>query len=189
MYKNIGLLQADFYSTVFDETGRPVSRLTSANIFTQNIFFGIADDGSYYYPLNQSVKFHLIAVDKNQQIIPANASVSVVKHEYRTVISKSGSYFRYESQEEDKLISSSMVTVNGEQSSYSFVPRTSGSYELRVSIPGSNTYVSKTFYSYGSWGSDNSSFEVNNEGQIDIQLDKSSYYEGRNCPGTFQSTF
>jgi uncharacterized protein YfaS (alpha-2-macroglobulin family) len=90
MYRNIGLLQADFYSTVFDETGRPVSRLTSANIYTQPLYFGIADDGSWYYPLNQSVGFHLVALDKNQQVASGNAEVSVVKHEYRTVISKSG---------------------------------------------------------------------------------------------------
>ena len=189
MYRNIGLLQADFYSTVFDETGRPVSRLTSANIYTQPVFFGIADDGSWYYPLNQALSFHLIALDKNQQVVPATAEVSVIKHEYRTVISKSGSYFRYESQKEDKLISSAMVKVNGEQTSYSFVPRTAGDYELRVAVPGSNTYTSKSFYSFGSWGSDNSTFEVNNEGHIDVQLDKTSYKNGESVRALFKAPF
>ncbi len=189
MYRNIGLLQADFYSTVFDETGRPVSRLTSAPIYTQPVFFGIADDGSWYYPLNQAVGFHLIALDKNQAVISSSAEVSVVKHEYRTVISKSGSYFRYESQKEDKLIHSSTVKISGEQTNYSFVPRTPGAYELRVAIPGSDTYLSKSFYSYGSWGSDNSSFEVNNEGQVDIQLDKSSYQTGESVRALFKAPF
>jgi alpha-2-macroglobulin len=189
LYKNVGLLQADFYSTVFDETGRPVSRLSSANVYTQPVYFGIADDGSWYYPLNQAVSFHLIALDKNQQPSSANADVSVIKHEYRTVISKSGSYFRYESQKEDKLISSKLVVVNGEQTSFSFVPRTAGEYELRVAIPGSNTYVSKSFYSFGSWGSDNSSFEINNEGQVDIQLDKSSYFNGESLRALFKAPF
>ncbi|HEX3769128.1 MAG TPA: hypothetical protein VHT72_12170, partial [Puia sp.] len=189
MYKNVGLLQADFYSTVFDETGRPVSRLTSANIYTQPVFFGIANDGFWYYPLNQPVGFHLLALDKNQSVISANAEVSVVKHEYRTVISKNGSYFRYESQEEDKLISSKIVSVNGEQTSFSFVPRTAGEYELRVAIPGSKTYVSKSFYSFGSWGSDNSSFEINNEGHVDIQLDKSFYFNGESVRALFKAPF
>src|SRR5450432_3851559 len=189
MYKNVGLLQADFYSTVFDETGRPVSRLSSSNIYTQPVYFGIADDGSWYYPLNQNVSFHLISLDKNQQIASANADVSVVKHEYRTVISKSGSYFRYESQKEDKLISSKIISVSGEKTSFSFVPRTAGEYELRVTIPGSNTYVSKSFYSFGSWGSDNSSFEINNEGQVDIQLDKSSYFNGESVRALFKAPF
>ena len=189
MYKNVGLLQADFYSTVFDETGRPVSRLTSANIYTQPVYFGIANDGSWYYPLNQPVGFLLLALDKNQTVISANADVSVVKHEYRTVISKSGSYFRYESQEEDRLISSKLVPVSGEQTSFSFVPRTAGEYELRVTIPGSNTYVSKSFYSFGSWGSDNTSFEINNEGHVDIQLDKSSYFNGESVRALFKAPF
>ncbi len=189
IYKNVGLLQADFFSTVFDETGRPVSRLTSANIYTQPVYFGIANDGSWYYPLNQPVGFHLIALDKNQMVISANADVSVVKHEYRTVISRSGSYFRYESQEEDKLISTKIVPVNGEQTSFSFVPRTAGEYELRVTIPGSNTYVSKSFYSFGSWGSDNGSFEINNEGHVDIQLDKSSYFNGESVRALFKAPF
>ncbi len=189
IYKNVGLLQADFYSTVFDETGRPVSRLTNANIYTQPVYFGIANDGSWYYPLNQPVGFHLLALDKDQLVITANAEVSVVKHEYRTVISRSGSYFRYESQEEDKLISSKIMPIGGEQTSFSFVPRTAGEYELRVTIPGSNTFVSKSFYSFGSWGSDNSSFEINNEGHVDIQLDKSSYFNGESVRALFKAPF
>ena len=40
-------------TTVFDETGRPVSRATKADVFTQDIFNGIKDDGFYYYSLNQ----------------------------------------------------------------------------------------------------------------------------------------
>jgi len=115
--------------------------------------------------------------------------VSIIKHEYLTVISKSGSYFRYESQKEDKLIHQLMVQVSGDQTSYSFTPRTPGEYELRVAIPGSNTYVSKSFYSYGSWGSDNSSFEVNNEGQVDIQPDKTSYQTGESVRALIKAPF
>ncbi|MEI2738680.1 MAG: hypothetical protein V9F01_07835 [Chitinophagaceae bacterium] len=38
-------------TTVFDETGRPVSRATTVDVFTQDIFFGIKQDWFYYYPL------------------------------------------------------------------------------------------------------------------------------------------
>jgi alpha-2-macroglobulin len=190
MFKNIGLLQATFYATVFDETGRPVSRSTSVDIFTQPVFFGVADDGYYYYPLNQSVQFPLIALDRSENVLYGiMGRVQVVKHEYRTVLSKNGKYFRYESQKEDKLISSAIVTIGGEKTAYSFVPRSPGDYELRISIPGSNSYVSKEFYSYGSWGGDNSSFGVNNEGHIDIELDKSSYYTGDNVVALFKTPF
>jgi alpha-2-macroglobulin len=190
MYKNMGLLQTTFYATVFDETGRPVSRNISVDIFTQNIFFGVADDGFWYHPLNQSAQFPIVAMDKNEKLLSGvTAKVEVVKHEYRTVLSKTGSYFRYESQEEDKLISSASVIINGENTHYSFVPRSPGDYELRVSIPDANSYVSQSFYSYGSWGNDNTSFEVNNEGHVDIDLDKSSYYTGDKVKALFKAPF
>jgi uncharacterized protein YfaS (alpha-2-macroglobulin family) len=63
LFVNKGLLKTTFYATVFDETGRPVSRSASANIYTQKVFFGIGSDGYWYYPLNQSVKFPVIALD------------------------------------------------------------------------------------------------------------------------------
>ena len=189
-FKNIGLLQATFYATVFDETGRPVSRSTSVDIFTQQTFFGVADDGFYYYPLNQTVSFPVIALDRNGKVLNgASARVQVIKHEYRTVLTKSGNYFRYESQKEDKQIASGIVTVSGESTRYTFVPRSPGDYELRVSIPGADTYVSRSFYSFGSWGGDNNSFEVNNEGHIDISLDKSAYYTGDNVTALFKTPF
>lgn len=190
MFRNIGLLQAVCYATVFDETGRPVSRSTTTDIYTQNVFFGIADDGYGYYALNQSVQFPLIALDRNERVVNGTpARVQVIRHEYRTVLTKDGSYFRYESQKEDKLISSGIITVSGENTQYSFVPRSPGDYELRVSIPGSGSYVSKEFYSYGSWGGDNTSFEVNNEGQIDIELDRSAYYTGESVKALFKTPF
>ncbi|HLY68295.1 MAG TPA: MG2 domain-containing protein [Puia sp.] len=190
IYRNIGVLQANFYTTVFDETGRPVSKNISADIFTQKTFFGIADDGYWYYPLNQNVYFGLIALDRDEKLLNGqSAKVEVIKHEYRTVLSKSGDYFRYESQMEDRLIASNNIIVNGEATKYFFVPRSPGEYELRVYVTGSNSYASKSFYSYGSWGGENASFEVNNEGQIDIQVDKSSYYSGENVKALFKAPF
>jgi hypothetical protein len=191
IFKNVGLLQATFYATVFDETGRPVSRSTTVDIFTQPAFFGVADDGFSFYPLNQSIQFPLIALDRNERVLNGvPARVQVIKHEYRTVLTKSGSYFRYESQKEDKLISSGITTISGESTRYSFVPRSPGDYELRVSVPGSNSYVSRSFYSYGLWGGDNNAaFAVNNEGHIDISLDKSNYYTGEKVKALFKAPF
>ncbi|MGB8192211.1 MAG: MG2 domain-containing protein, partial [Chitinophagaceae bacterium] len=151
-YRNMGLLQATFYATVFDETGRPVSKNTSVDVFTQNVFFGIADDGYWYYPLNQAVRFPVIALDKDEKVLSGvQAEVEVIKHEYRTVLTKSGDYFRYESQQDDKVLVSQRITISGEKSLYPFVPRSPGEYEVRISIPEANSYVSKRFYSYGWW--------------------------------------
>lgn len=189
-YTNMGVLQAIFYATVFDETGRPVSRNATADIYTQQAFFGVADDGYWYYPLNQTVRFPIIALDKNEKPVSgAKASVKIIRHEYRTVLTRSGGYFRYESQQDDKLVTEQVISVNGENTAYSFVPRSPGNYEIRVAVPGAGTYVSKSFYSYGSWGGNNSSFEVNTEGNIDIELDKSSYLAGESAKVLFKTPF
>lgn len=189
-YKNVGLLEASFYTTVFDETGRPVSRSTSADIYTQPVFFGIGEDGWWYYPLNQAISFPLIAIDKSEQLTSAQAKVEVIKHEYRTVLTKSGEYFRYESQQEDRIVATNSVTIAGEKTTFAFTPRTAGNYELRVYIPGASSYVKKTFYSYGGWGNDdNSSFEVSTEGNIDIDVDKTAYNAGETAKVLFKTPF
>ena len=188
LYSNIGLLQANFYTTVFDETGRPVSRRASADIYTQEVFHGIKDDGYYYYSLNQPVKFNLVSVNRDGVAVTATAQVKVIKHEYKTVLVKSGSYFRYESQKQDKVMMEKEMSV-GNGTVYNYIPRSPGDYEIRVYRPGANAYVSKRFYSYGSWGADNASFEVNNEGHIDIELDKESYNSGDVAKVLFKAPF
>lgn len=187
-YANMGALQTNFYTTVFDETGRPVSRASSVDIFTQDVFFGIKQDWFYYYPLNQPVKFQLAAVNKDGNAINATARVEVIKHEYRTVLTKSGSYFRYESQKEDKLMIEQQINV-GANTIYSYVPRTPGDYEVRVYVPGANNYVQRSFYSYGSWGASNTSFEVNREGNVEIEIDKKSYNSGETVKALFKTPF
>ena len=190
LFTNMGMLQASFYATVFDETGRPVSRMVTTDIFTQKHFFGIADDGYSYYSLNQPIRFSLLAVDKDENLVNgARAQVKVIKHEYRTVLSKAGSYFRYESQPDDKLLTDQELTISGDKTAYSFTPRSPGNYELRLYVPGGNSYVSKSFYSYGAWGNNNSSFEVNTEGNIDISLDKAGYQPGETAKALFKAPF
>jgi uncharacterized protein YfaS (alpha-2-macroglobulin family) len=187
-YANTGVLQTNFYTTVFDETGRPVSRAASLDIFTQDVFFGVKKDWFYYYSLNQPVKFQLAAVNKDGNAVSSTARVEVIKHEYKTVLTKSGDYFRYESQKEDKLMIENKISV-GSNTVYSYIPRSPGDYEVRVYVPGANSYVSRSFYSYGSWGGDNNSFEVNNEGNIDISLDKKSYLTGESVTAHFTTPF
>ncbi len=189
-FTNIGLLQAKFYATVFDETGRPVSRQAIAEILTQPVFFGIASDGYNYYALNQAVRFPLIALNRNDQVVNGSvAQVQVIKHEYRTNLVRNRNYFRYESVQDDKMVIDQRVTISGENYAYSFVPRTPGEYEIRIAAPGSESYVSQHFYSYGSWGADNSSFEVDSDGNIEMELDKTAYEAGDRAKILFKTPF
>ncbi|MEO6611897.1 MAG: MG2 domain-containing protein, partial [Chitinophagaceae bacterium] len=187
-YANMGVLQTSFYTTVFDETGRPVSRAATVDVFTQDVFFGIKQDWFYYYPLNQPVKLNLVSVNKDGNVTNSTARIEVIKHEYRTVLTKSGNYFRYESQKEDKLMIEQQVSV-GNNTVYSYIPRSPGDYEVKVYRPGANSYVSRSFYSYGSYGGNNNSFEVNNEGNIEIEIDKKSYATGESVKALFKTPF
>jgi uncharacterized protein YfaS (alpha-2-macroglobulin family) len=75
------------------------------------------------------------------------------------------------------------------QGTYTFIPRSSGDYEIRIYQPGATAYVSKAFYSYGSWGSDAASFDVNTEGAVDIELDKEKYKTGERAKLLFKTPF
>ena len=50
--------------------------------------------------------------------------------------------------------------------------------------------MSQSFYSYGRWGwGDNNSFEVSNEGNVEIELDKNSYLAGEKVKALFKAPF
>ncbi len=189
LYANMGLLQADFYTTVFDETGRPVSRQTPVEIFTQEVFFGLKNDYSTYFPLNRPVKFGILSVNKNGSPVKSTARIVMVKKEYKTQLVRSGSYFRYESQRQDKIVSDLQKEISGEVV-HTYTPVTPGDYELRIYKPGASAYISKSFYSYGSWGNNYSNaFEVNRDGNIDIETDKEEYTTGDHLKLLFKAPF
>lgn len=188
-YRGMGMLQARFFATVFDENGRPVSRNITVDVLTQEVLIGIGGGDNDYYPLNQAIRFPLIALNAQESPAPARVQVSVIKHEFRTVLQKSGDYFRYESQREEKLLQKQELTIQGTASAFSFIPRQPGDYEIRVSLPGSPSYVSNRFYSYGTWGSNIGDFEVNSDGHIDISLDKKHYATGEKAKALFKAPF
>ncbi len=177
-YSNMGVLQADYFITVFDETGRPVNRKQTVSIHTQKAFYGI-NIPDYYNKTNSMMKIPLIAVDKSGKALNGvQAQVKLIKHEYRTVLAKSGSYYRYKSEHEEVVLHNKTLILNGTKAVFNFTPKSSGRYELRIYKPGTKTHVSSSFYAYG-WGSTtNSSFQVNTEGNIDIELDKEKYKVG-----------
>ncbi|OQX99864.1 MAG: hypothetical protein B6I20_09575 [Bacteroidetes bacterium 4572_117] len=177
-YSDMGVLQADYFITVFDETGRPVNRKKTVNVYTQKVFYGI-EINDYYNKTNRMMKIPIIAVDKNGKALNGvQAKVELIKHEYRTVLAKSGSYYRYKSEHEEIVKQSKTIVLNADKTVFKFTPQSSGKYEIRIKKPGTKTHVSSSFYAYG-WGSTtNSSFQVNTEGNIDIELDKDKYQVG-----------
>lgn len=187
-YANMGKLQLQIFTTVFDENSRPVNRNNTLDVYTQSTFFGIGDF-SYWNGLNTSVDIPLIAVDKNGTAISDKARVQIIKYDYKTVLESSGSYYSYRSERQEKPLESKDISISGASTMYKFIPRTSGEYEIRVYKAGTNSYISNTFYAYGYGNSYNSSFEVDNEGNIDISTDKEKYNVGETANILFKTPF
>ncbi len=188
-YKDMGVLQAKLYATVFDESGRPVNRSKRVDVFTQKTMFGIHLD-DYYLRVNQPMKTQLVAVNKNGKLVNgAKAEVEVIRYVWQNVLTRYGRSYRYKSKRVEKVMSKKIVTFKRGKYTVSFIPPVSGSYEVRVRRIGAERFVSSWFYAYR-WGSTlNTSFDVNTEGAVDIVFDKEKYEVGDKAKILFKTPF
>ena len=178
-YQNTGLLNGRVFATVFDENGRSVNQAESFKVFTQSIFYGIGWFDSYI-GTRKPVQIPLVAVDKDGNALSnESVQVQVIRKEWQTVLEKNNSgYYRYVSQKKEITERTEDIVLNGKTNFYSYTPRLSGSYEIRVYKPGTNVYVSRGFYAYGHGDTETTSFEVDTEGNIEIKADKEKYNVG-----------
>lgn len=186
--KETGVLQGNVHLTVFDETGRPVHRYAQFKLFTQPVFFGIRQFNDYvgtHAPLH----FNLIALDKTGSVRAENAVVTVIRKEWQSVIEEDGGRYKYVSKWTDKKVAVQDMHISGSNTDFTYTADISGEYELHVALPGSDNYVSQTFYAYGSGDTQYSSFEVNNEGNVTIKADKENYQPGDNISLLFTTPF
>ena len=176
---NSGMMDGNVMATVFDETGRPLHRYARFVVYTQQLFAGIRSEQEFVSS-RQPVKLGLIALDKTGAARQTELEVEVIRKDWHTVIQQNGSSYRYVSVSNDRVITHQRVQVQGANTQYYFTPQESGQYEVRVFAKGSNTYVSKMLYAYG-WGDTQyTSFEVNNEGNVEMKTDKKEYNTGDN---------
>lgn len=178
-YKNSGVLSGRVYTTVFDESGRPVNRINSFELQTQKYFYGIKNI-DYYLKSGTEVKVPLVAVNiEGEAQTGVQANVEVIKYDWQSVLRKNyNGRLRYVSEKKQRVILSKKMTLNGKNSFVSFKPTESGSYEIRVNAPNAKSYVSRSFYAYRYGSTSSTSFEVNKEGKIDIELNKDEYEIG-----------
>lgn len=188
-FKDIGLLEGKIYTTVFDETGRPVNRLNIIEIPTQHVYVGIKNFDSWL-STRKSMNLQFAATDRMGKILPsAQVRVVILYYTYQTVIENSYGRYNYVSQRKEKVMYSKDLVIKGVGSSVPFIPNQSGEYEVRIMLPGSDSYVSKTFYAYG-WNDTNfSSFEVSREGEVAITTDKNNYAPGEKAKILFKAPF
>ena len=187
-YTDIGILDGKIFTTVFDETGRPVHQLSDFAVNTQDVFFGIKYFDEWV-STRQPLSFQFIACNASGQATDATATVEIYRYTWENVIEQTGGRYRYNSQRKDLLVSKQNISLSASGGNISFTPYNSGEYEVRISRPGADTYVALMFYAYG-WGdTQNTSFEVNNEGEVDLQLDKENYSVGDKAEVLLKSPF
>jgi alpha-2-macroglobulin len=188
-YTDMGVLEAKAYVTVFDETGRPVNRLKRLDVFTQSIFYGIGMPDTYI-STNVPVQIPLVALNKDGKPINAKGRVEIVRFDYQTVIEKNpDNSLKYSSKKQTKVVyTRSIDFVNG-KAVVSYAPAVSGEYEVRVHREGSKSWTAQGFYAYGYGYTSNTSFEVNNEGQVLMEFDKEKYEVGDRAKVLFKTPF
>jgi uncharacterized repeat protein (TIGR01451 family) len=188
-YKETGKLIGKIYATVFDETGRPVNRITNFDVYTQNVFLGVKSN-EYYYGIGKPVEFNLVALNTQGNHIATNAQYEIVKINYNNVLEKTyGDNYHFVSQRSEKVLFRKQTSFSRKVISILFTPNESGEYALRLYNQDSERYVEQTFYAYG-WGSTNSgAFKVNTEGTIDIIKDKDVYRPGDKAKLLFKTPF
>ncbi len=190
--KSTGYLKGTARVSVFDATGRTVNEYADFKAYPNNYFLGIKAKGYYYHGLNQDINFDLVAVNpKDEAIGNFQAEVTLVRHEWRTVLSRANNGGRYRYMSERHAIEEwkKEVTLGAKPTPFSLKVDKSGRYELRVSRKGSGTYVSQRFYAYYYGRSTASSFEIDKEGRVEIILDKEKYAPGEKARVLFVTPF
>lgn len=188
IFEGIGLLQGKIYSTVFDETGRPVNRISMFEVATQEVFFGLKYFDTYI-GTHQPFTFNMAAVNRKGITVNASTKVQIIRNEYENVIQRSGSNYQYNSNKREVVVLNKTVNFTGGNAQISYTPIKSGEYEIRIYSTKGDGYVSRTFYSYGSADTDFSSFNVDKDGEVLIEKDKESYKFGETADLLFKLPF
>jgi len=188
-YQDIGILQGKIFTTVFDETGRPVNRINKFDIFTQDVFYGIKHF-DYWLDTRKQVRFNFLAVDKQASILNnVPARVEIVHYTWESVLERSGNSYVYRSEKRENLVFADDITIKGNLTNIDFTPLYSGSYEVRIMPEKGSNWVAQRFYAYG-WGdTDYSSFEISKEGETIIEADKEQYSPGDKAILLFKAPF
>ncbi|MEM7037018.1 MAG: MG2 domain-containing protein, partial [Bacteroidota bacterium] len=186
-----GIIRATAYATVFDATGRTVTRAAPFTLYPNDHYVGIRES-AYYFATGDAVPVSFMAVDyQDKALSNFPIEVEVLRHEWRTVLKKNENSGQFYYQSERALVSEAKktLTVNGHPVSWSYRPQRSGRFEFRVRKPGEERFTSRTFHAYGRSSTTTTSFEVDREGRIEIVPDKEVYAPGDRAKLLFKAPF
>jgi len=187
-YTDIGLLSGRLFTTVFDETGRPVNRYTEIEIQTQQSFLGLGPV-SGWVATNRPLSVNTIALNRAGKPVSSRARLEIIHIRWETVLERSYGNTQYRSQRKEKVVMSREVSIGAGGYVLQYTPPVSGEYEIRISPVTASNYVKQSFYAYGWADAGMSSFQVNREGEIGIETDKPLYKPGETAKLLFRTPF
>ncbi len=187
-FSNIGLLNGRLFTTVFDENGRPVNRYTEVEIRTQSTFFGISAV-SGWVPTGKPLSVNTIALNRSGKPVSGKARLEIIGIRWETVLERNYGSTSYRSQRKEKAVVSREINIGTNGYMVQFSPPASGEYEIRISSGETSSFVMQSFYAYGWADAGLSSFQVNREGEIDIETDKNLYKPGETAKLLFKTPF
>ncbi len=185
--RDAGKYKIRLYATAFDENARPVYRNHEANLFTQNVFYGIKKFDNHL-KLGNPVQIPLLALTHDEKPTGAQARVKVYRREYESVFEQVRYEWRFVSKRRDVPATDQTISIAQGGSTFTFTPQIPGEYEVRVYKPGAASYVSRVFYAFG-WGETSGGFPVNPDGTIDVVPDKDAYQTGQKAKTLFKTPF
>lgn len=189
-WKNTGLIKGSIFSTVFDENNRPVNRYNNFEIHTQKYYFGI-NRHETWVGLNAPMVFNFIALDKDKKLVNVkNAVVEIIKVDWQNVLENYYGSYRYNSKPIEKTISSKIINISNGKYDFTYIPKVSGEYKVRIKLENSELGYSETeFYAYYYGSNTSSSFEVDSEGEVIIETDKPKYSNKDEAKLLFKTPF
>ncbi|MFH1121338.1 MAG: MG2 domain-containing protein [Bacteroidota bacterium] len=187
-FTDIGLLTGRLFTTVFDETGRPVNRYTEVEIQTQPTFLGLGPV-SGWVSTNRPLAVNVIALNRAGKPVTGRARLEIINIRWETVLERNYGNTSYRSQRKEKAVMSKDVSIGSGGFVMQFSPPVSGEYEIRISAESASNYVKQSFYAYGWADAGMSSFQVNREGEIGIETDKPTYKPGGKAKLLFKTPF
>jgi uncharacterized protein YfaS (alpha-2-macroglobulin family) len=188
---NLGNVEAIISLTVFDESSRPVKNSKIVPVQTQPYFFGIGKI-SNWLNVNTYYEIPLVAVGANGESAGnVKSSVKIIRKFWQTVARKSdyNDYVYYENEEREETVYNKEIYINGKNGKVGFYPQSSGVYEVRVSHPYSESYVSYDLFAYSYGYTSTNAFKVSKEGYIDIYAENEKYQIGDKAKLMFRTPF
>jgi hypothetical protein len=166
-----GLVKVNARIQVFDEANAPVCKSLGSQMLTQAYLLGFKLPGGRL-PFKSLSRFEIVSLDGNGKKVSGRAFVEVGRRTFTTVMELlpgSSSGYHYVSKEEYQVLLSQWVDLPNGKGSFPLLPKTSGTYEIKIKTdPSASRFLSESYYVYEGDRVKESAEDIETEGNVEI---------------------